>query len=202
MPQRHRFPPFTAVVATRSCRHPRHRLAHLPKVRHFPPFSHSFRRSLETTPSPYSFRRNDVNVPAMFLLQNSSTVFSRNSFCHNGTVFRILLPLRYGPHRHTSSSSSLNSIHHPFLFHNGRISRNSLPLRQHVLHCIQPSHNKHSPLPQSLLSTHLHNPLIIHSLSQKTFYRLISCIAPNSLYTAYISTYTSLHLTVCKAQKR
>ena len=189
---------------------------------------HSFRRSLETTPFSHSFRRSKLAEPPLeepysWSFATTAAFHAINCRCgntfmpppvsdslnnivpsethHNGTVFRILLPLRYGPPRHTCSSGSLNGILHPYPFHNGRISRDSLPLRHHVLHCIQSSHNRHSPLPQSLLSTHLHNLLIIHSLSQEPFYRLISCIAHSSLHTAYISTYTSLHLTVCKAQK-
>ena len=98
-------------------------------------------------------------------------------------------------HAGTTVTDPLNSIVPSETHHNGTVSRNSLPLRHHVLHCIQPSQNRHSHLLQSLLSTHLHNLLIIHNLSREPFYRLISYIAYNSLHTAYFSTYTSLHLT-------
>ena len=133
---------------------------------------YSIQRALETTPFSHSF-----------------------PFSHNGTVSRNSLPLRQHVHAGTTVTDPLNSIVPSETHHNGTVSRNSLPLRHHVLHCIQPSHNRHSHLLQSLLSTHLHNLLIIHNLSREPFYRLISYIAYNSLHTAYFSTYTSLHLT-------
>ena len=168
---------------------------------------YSIRRALETTPFSHSFpfsHNGTVSRNSLPLRQHvhagTTVTEPLNSIVpsethHNGTVSRNSLPLRQHVHAGTTVTEPLNSIVPSETHHNGTVSRNSLPLRHHVLHCIQPSHNRHSHLLQSLLSTHLHNLLIIHNLSREPFYRVISYIAYNSLHTAYFSTYTSLHLT-------
>ena len=49
---------------------------------------------------------------------------------HNGTDYRIFLPLRHTIFRYTIATGSLDSIASPALFHNGREMRNLLPLRK------------------------------------------------------------------------
>ena len=68
--------------------------------------------------------------PFMSALSHATVFPSHPTLFHNGSNFRISLPLRHGLSHDTPVAGLLDHIAILFLFHNGSISSDSLPLRQ------------------------------------------------------------------------
>ncbi len=68
--------------------------------------------------------------PFISALSHATVFPSHSALFHNGSIFRISLPLRYGLSHDSLAAGPLDRIAILFLFHNGTISSDSLPLRQ------------------------------------------------------------------------
>ena len=123
-PQRQHFPRFSAVAVRHFPPHPFYRPSGrrclsgpFPQRQHFPQFT-AIAEALFAVSFAIAHVNDTVVPPSLF-----------GSY-HNGTDYLIFLPLWNSFFRRIPAADPLDAIVSPVLFHNGSISRNSLPLRK------------------------------------------------------------------------